>query len=265
MQVGWSDRGLILLMIKAYYDGSYDRGLKSEDPKCRAITLAGLAASESVWEKFEIEWGKVLAKYGNIERFHMTDVMSLGRKFSRRHGWDEIKRSRLIGELLEVFGKLRSIKEFALGSNLMASTCTVLMDDYRRAQQENRKLRSPEAICVRFCSNQMPYDIDVESGGDRPQLVLFFDRGEKFRHTIDTVWCKHKRKADAGWPKQIKQIALGNSLEMVPLQAADLFAWVVNKHNMGEPSPYAIATFIVAAHHSLLCDYKTIKERFPNG
>jgi hypothetical protein len=251
-------------MIKAYFDGSYYGGGNSDDPRCRSVTLSGFAASESVWKKFEIDWGKVLAKYG-ISSFHMSDAMSLGGKFSRRHGWDEIKRSRLIGELLEVLGKLRFINKFALESNLIASTCTVLMDDYRRAKKENPKLRTPEAICVRFCVNQMPYDIDIVSGGDRPQFVLFFDRNEKFLHTIKRVWDRHKKKPEAGWPKQINLITDGNSMEMRPFQAADMFAWVVNKHNRGESSPYAIATFLVTAHYSFLFDYNKIKEIFPNG
>jgi hypothetical protein len=248
-------------MIKAYYDGSG----KSDNPKCRAITLAGLAASESVWQKFEIEWGKVLKEYG-IKWVHMTDLMSFGHEFSRRYGWDEIKRSQLIRELLGVLGKLRFIEGAALGSNLMASTCTVLMEDYRRALKEIPKLRIPEAICVRFCANMIPYDIDVDNGGNRPKLIMIFDQNEDFLHTIDKNWRKPKKKADAGWPKQIECICKVNSKDIKPLQAADFFAWLVNKKDKeGKQSPYSLVISIVTEHRSFLYNYNTIKETFPNG
>src|SRR5437867_4707587 len=74
----------IYYMLRGYFDGSG----KIEDSEY--ITLTGLIASESVWERFERSWGAVLQKY-QISDFHTSDAMALQGKFSPENGWDKTR------------------------------------------------------------------------------------------------------------------------------------------------------------------------------
>jgi hypothetical protein len=78
------------------------------------------------------------------------------------------------------------------------------MSDYRRAKVDNKKLRKPEAICAEFCFNHLPVDLDADL--EYPEIYLVFDRGERFHGTITNIWQQYRKKPDAGWPKQIKDI-----------------------------------------------------------
>lgn len=131
-------------MLRGYFDGSG----KSNDSEY--LTLTGLIASESVWERFESSWGEVLQKY-QISDFHMSEAMSLKDRFSRENGWDREKVGELIKDLWNVIGRYRWTKDLSLKSNLNARSCTVVMRDYRRAKAERPKMREPEALCTGFC------------------------------------------------------------------------------------------------------------------
>lgn len=249
---------ILLVMLWAYYDGSQ----KSNDPNCKAITLVGLAASVSVWSKFKPLWAEVLKNYG-ISAFHMTDAMSFYKEFKH---WEEEtrkpKRHQLIIDLLNVLGRFRSSE-----NNLIAAGCTVLMEDYRKAQKQISGLRSPEAICVQICFNRLPCDIDVDGiDSDKPDIMLFFDRNEKFLRTIDKTWRKYPIQEGCGWPEQVKNISEVNSAECLPVQAADLLAWILNKkHNRDERSQYEGGLPLLVNLHYVVCNYEEIRTRFPNG
>lgn len=110
-------------MLRGYYDGS---GTTADSP---CLTLTGLVASESVWERFEDAWAAVLMKH-DISYFHMTDAMALRGQFSS--GWTDEKVHALILKLLQVLGRFRAISGSS-ESNLIARSCTIVVDDYRRA------------------------------------------------------------------------------------------------------------------------------------
>ena len=57
-------------MLRGYYDGSG----KSNDSEF--LTLTGVIASESVWERFDKSWRAILEKY-QVSDFHTSEAMSL--------------------------------------------------------------------------------------------------------------------------------------------------------------------------------------------
>lgn len=249
-------------MLRGYYDG----GGKSDDPNCRFLTLAGLIASESVWEEFEVEWFKVLSEY-DLARFHTTDLMRLEKK----DGWTHERVIELILKLWKLLGEFRP--SFGVRrSNLLALTCTVLMEDYRRAKNENSSLREAEAICVNFCTSALP-EKDLDSDKEPLELIMVFDDKEAFQKTITRVWQDFHRHPEAGWPKQIRNIlrktrellVVGSS-NAAPLQAADLLAWTMNnKHICPERMPWAdIMVAFALNHRHKTYDYDAIMKRYPN-
>jgi len=242
-------------MLMAYYDGS---GLHADFP---VLTLAGMVASQSVWTHFGPRWNEVLARYG-IDRFRMSDAQALKGTFSRKKGWTEELVRDIVKDLWNVIGQFRACERFQSGTNLFASSCSVVREGYDRAKKENQRLRSLEAICLNFCFNVMPRDIDSDK--HHPEISLVFDASEQFLKTIYSNWTKYRGRSEAGWPTQIKQIEQGNSSCIAPLQAADLLAWTMNKHHR-EPGPWAAMTFLLVEHYTKVYDYQGLLMHFPNG
>ena len=242
-------------MLRAYYDCS------GQPHDSEFVTLAGVIASESVWERFCPQWTSVLERY-QISEFHMTDAMSLKKDFSPANGWSQEKAQKLVWDLLAIVGYFRATDGFRLGSNLVGSSCTVKMEDYWKAKSANHLLRSPEAICTQYCVSIVPRDIDSDIA--HPEISLVFDQNEDFKHSIYRNWQRYRNKWGAGWPRQVKAIDDANSSNTPPLQVADLLAWTMNtnRYNM---SFWKRATFIALEHYSVTYDCETIKSKFPNG
>lgn len=241
-------------MLRAYYDCS------GQPHDSEFVTLAGVIASESVWDRFCQEWTSVLERY-QISEFHMADAMSLKRDFSQANGWSQEKVQKLVWDLWAIVGRFRATDGFRLGTNLVGSSCTVTMENYRRAKFENPQLRSPEAICTQYCVSVIPRDIDSDIA--YPEISLVFDQNEDFRHPIYRNWQRYRGKREAGWPRQVKAIDEASSSNTPPLQAADLLAWTMNKHHRN-PSFWKIVSVILLEHFSKTYDYEAIMTQFPN-
>jgi hypothetical protein len=237
-------------MLRGYFDGS------GKPHESDYLTLTGLVASESVWERFECSWSDVLRKY-QIPAFHMTDAMSLKKRFSPQNGWSRGKVAELVKDLWNVIGKYRWTDDVPVNSNLNACSCTVVMSDYRRAKLQRPRLREPEALCTAFCLHGIPFDLD--SRLEHPEIILTFDRGEAFRKTVYRGWVKFKKLTNAGWPKQFKKIEAGSAADKCPIQAADLVAWTLNKHHKTPDGyPETVGLVIMLSHQMKVFDYETI-------
>ena len=90
----------LYLMLRGYYDGSG----KPEDSE--VVTLTGVVASESVWERFEPEWHEALTRHG-ASVLHMKEAMALKGLFSSEDGWTDKKVDALLIDLWCVIGKFR--------------------------------------------------------------------------------------------------------------------------------------------------------------
>jgi hypothetical protein len=124
--------------LRGYFDGS-----GKNSPEYRAITLAGLSASEKVWPAFEQAWQEALEGLGfrqwrtSTLRTFMTDAAFYP----------------AVSTLLDVISGFREAPMFACSA-------TVLLDDYRRAKAEIPSLMPPEALCVNSCIGNLVIPTD---------------------------------------------------------------------------------------------------------
>ncbi|MDA8103751.1 MAG: DUF3800 domain-containing protein [Nitrospiraceae bacterium] len=249
------------MRLKAYYDGSGNKKNKSE----RVLTLSGFAAPEEVWKRFESEWQDALDSNGTGS-FHMAEAMSLNGAYKRSSGWNEARVHSLVKGLFTVIGKFRS-EEF------QASSCSIVLDDYRKAKQTISKLRPPEAICVNFCIDKLWIPANANEIPGEPPIDLLFDQNEPFLNTINKIWVSVKNKPQTiGWPKQIRLIKTENATTCSRLQPADMFAWLVHRYHTGRNNhPWFPASSwfqvlpILAEHYSAIYDYEKILSEYPNG
>lgn len=267
LAISGHDPRRIYFMLRGYYDGSG----KSDDGSAY-LTLTGMVASESVWERFEVAWGKVLERH-NAPVFHMKDAMALKKNFDQKKGWIDVKVNELVTDLFKVLAAFRPI-DGPSNSNLIAMSCTVVMEDYRRAKNSVHNLKEPEAICVDFCvGGGVPHDIDPIKEGKRPGIVLVFDRNECFQKMITRVWQDLISGQVIGWPEQIVDIvdrdkelvAVGTS-NICPLQASDLLAWLMNKRHSSDVQdrikPWLVQSAFAVAHSMKIYDYPRLMAKY---
>lgn len=254
-------------MLRGYYDGASDgKGHKF-------ITLGGMIASVGVWERFEKAWSDALTEY-DIHEFHTTDAMALEDPFLEEHGWNHEKVGELVKKLWNVIAQFRAVKDYSTMSNLTATSCTIDIADYERAKLDIPNLRPKEAICVSFCINRWPTDLE-KLGEHSGKAELVFDRNEAFLRTIDRVWrsVKKNSRKSVGWRAQIIDIVTRNAITSVgtnniyPLQATDLLAWTINElHRNPDRNPFGhVITTILVEHHKKFYDYEALNREYPNG
>jgi Protein of unknown function (DUF3800) len=243
--------------FEAYYDSSGRRG---QQP---ATTLAGVAASKEVWEKFHPAWQHALDESGVPERrFGMADLMACRGRFK---GWDTSRKQQLLNALLNVLANCRP-------AGMSAYSCTVFFDAYDGAKAQMPTLRKLEAICVNHCVGGLRLTSE-RTEGEPISLHLFFDRNEPFLKTVDQIWRQLKKKK-RGWAHQVRGICPIDD-SYYGIQAADLLAWIVNRHrceafDRGDPQPTAhlsmaddidrqaylfICTWMMVDHHMMVYDH----------
>ena len=198
--------------FEAYYDSSGRRGHQP------ATTLAGVAAPKHVWDQFNPLWEKALDENSVPERrFGMADLMASHGRFK---GWGHPRKQELLTALLKVLATFRP-------AGMSVYSCTVFFDAYDAAKAQIPRLRALEAVCVNHCvgglrlTTERPETQTIE-------LYLLFDRNEPFLKTVDQIW-RRLKKRKSGWAQQVQDIRTGTESDY-GIQAADLVAWIVNRH-----------------------------------
>ena len=210
----------------AYYDGSGTHG------DSKVLTLAGFAAPQRIWATFNNAWRKVLDSHGVAEP-HMREFGSM-----LNHG-DECVR-RLTVDLFNIIGSLRE-------ENFTAYSCIVPLEEYAIAKRIIPDLKSPEVLCVDFCVGGL--QLTAEDLAEPEPILVHFDENEPFLKHLHRAW-SHARKNNlkARWAQQIQNVR-GVRSTLLPIQAADLFAWTLNRYHSRADNPFWAASTIIAAKH----------------
>jgi hypothetical protein len=195
--------------IRGFFDGSgkFDARSKVEPQPHRAITLAGLSASEVVWPDFESAWLDALRGLGFRKWRSSTMQEILAPEFFERAAI----------RLLEIISGFRD-------RQMVWYRSTVLLADYYRARQEHPDLMPAEALCINGCIGNLAFPTL-----DDVPAIIYFDRDEPFKGLIEVVWRKRRKMFDRDWSHQIEDILPTHS-DKCGIQAADLLAWLSNKN-----------------------------------
>jgi hypothetical protein len=211
-----SDPARVSVVVKGYFDGSGQIGHRSP----RTIVLAGYAASEALWSEFESRWEQMLARH-NTGSLHMRDIYPHRDPTTREVlGWQMKRVKAIVYDATQLLNHLDPEHH-----DLFGYSCIVYMDDYRRYQQKHPKVREAEAICVDACVGTLI----AERGQELSGLQVYFDRGEPFLRTIDRIWRSPSTERPA-WAERVATIAPVDGERILPIQAADLLAWLSNRH-----------------------------------
>lgn len=134
---GW--RKAYIAVFTAYFDAS-------GTPRTRVLTVAGFVSSVGWWDRYDVEWKRLLATVP-AQQFHMTDFVSSQGPFGLWKG-RSIRRAKFFAELVRCICK-NTRKGFAV---------SVQISDYNKVNQQyqlRERLGSPYSFCGLVCLAQV--------------------------------------------------------------------------------------------------------------
>jgi hypothetical protein len=198
----------------------------SDDPALHFAGMAGFVAPAGAWEVFEDQWRDTMRNAGLSEPFHMKEFAHSEGQFKTWKGKKE-KRELLFGRLLNIIaetkaepiGTVVSINDF---KTLTTSQQESFLDPYYIAFQKCTRGAAASAV---FDPPEekvaMVYAYNEEFGTKESSGVNIGGRAEQLWHAMK------KQVTDIG--PRMGTYASASPIDVLPLQAADLFAYELSK------------------------------------
>jgi hypothetical protein len=210
---GFRTENLIAMFsLTSYFDAS--GGV--EHP---AIIVAGYISSVRKWERFDVEWRKVLARREfNVRYFHMKEFAHSTDEFD---GWkgDEPRRRRFINALIVVLSKYAH-------AGFACMVKDSIWDSMNRIYPLAELYGCPYALCGRDCVNKS-YVWGWSKNYSSGRIRTVFDDGEHGKgHLMRVV-----QEAEKATPmfEHAMPHTTNDFRGVTPLQAADFAAWELLK------------------------------------
>ena len=206
----------ILCMLEAYFD---DSGTHDDS---EIVLWAGLFGNRYQWEFFNQLWAKKLADPSPgkppIKRFHMVDCYNSTGEFA---GWRRAATDFLAHELTNVI----------TAAMLRGYAIAISRKDWDQAfppGQWRNAFGDAEGICLRNIYLQL---IEQVSRIGESQIALVFDerphRTQESR-AVFGIFDRYQKQENVS--PELVSIAFSSASKLLPLQAADLFAWECYQH-----------------------------------
>jgi hypothetical protein len=219
------------MLLKAYFDHSGDG-----TDKQRYITLGGLVGPESGWSKLERGWKKTLCKHGAPEKlgqpyFHAREAF---KGVDGYLGWDAREKQRVqeLARELRIVILASTLFSWKRRDGLIPVSCTIDSMEYYQVKQSKPKLRPKYNICLDWCllvAYQYAH-LRHNEYGDELKIKPFFDgKTTKFYRTTCELQ-KGELGSSDWWPNHMELPEVVPIYESCAMQAADLLAWVLNRH-----------------------------------
>ncbi len=194
-----------MLMLRAYFDESGD----PTNPGAHAFSVGGCMAPLEYWEAFETEWRQALDDEG-LSWFHMTDFENYRREFS---GWDERRHRDFLQRLLTIID--RSVQVHVGAAKIL---CSDIADPDWPTTYRNTYYN-----CVQVCVHGALREASYLPPEEKVRLV--------FAHhpQISPVVLEACNEALREGFSRLGSITQARVREVLPLQAADLVAYELNK------------------------------------
>ncbi len=214
--------------ITVYVDGS---GMHDDSD---ILTLAAYVMESRVIEPFNQRWSATL-KLHKMTALHMRQLdLSAGGT------------GPLICDLLNVLSGFSQEFQYL-------RTCSIVMEDYKKATLGTDSMKPAQLLCVDFCVGGL--SIPKEDLGKHDVVTMKFDQGEPFQNYVYRVWQEGRKGSQGGWPRQVQEIQPANSALTPGLQVADLFAWALNRQNRRLDQPLLASASFLAMRHAA-CSYR---------
>lgn len=204
-----ADHGGFVALFKVYID---EGGTDENSP---ILTVAGYIARPSQWKLFTRDWTRVLKPTG-IKVYHATDAQALEKQFK---GWTGQQVGELCSRLLPI------IPRYARGASV-----SIDMREFRAAVGHRPELMrvfsTPYNACFHWFTMSL---LDwADRAGSEPKFAFVHEINDMKAQAIEGFeWVKkHSPFGNGG---SLLSLSFADKDEFVPLQAADILAFEVNK------------------------------------
>ncbi len=203
------NRGGWVLMLRAYFDRS--------ELTPGVVAVGGFLYNSDGWVRFEKNWNEVLSSEG-VKCFHMTDLETRQDEFGR--GWEDPKRRKVF--LRRLIGVIGSIKPLAVSSGMLTTDYEAL------SESQKRRIGShPYVWCAIDAVTEAMKWVRDHSNSVAP-IACVLDIGDKGKgEVLDTLTAAKQQNRD--FDKYLNSVSFEKKTNMVPLQAADFFAYETAK------------------------------------
>jgi hypothetical protein len=207
-------------MVKAFFD---DSGKSAEEPM---FVLAGLAASTEKWAEFSDKWAAKLAEPPRLDYFKMREAWSLRDQFLP---FCESQRDRRLSGLIALINQYADFFSY----------CTIDKADWSEVLRGKIAKTMDSPFYHAYCWVTVAAIVHMDRNGINDTIDIIFDKENEtiFREILDW-WLRTKEAAATpAWLKDRlgKDPAMDDDLKVLPLQAADLLAWIVSKKGGSGP------------------------------
>jgi hypothetical protein len=205
-------------MLIAYVDESGH----SSDPRCQFVGLGGLVARSDDWDNFQIAWQGALDEFIGGKPFHMRD-------FAYQHeggmygSWKESKRRAFFGRLVSAI----------TDNGARASGCVVSLEHFELLDREHQAaFRDPYFMAFQEVTKGLSLAAIPKEFPYVPESVaMVYSRQESFgvteRGRAQKLW--HLIQKESAWGQWMGSYTTSQPSDLLPLQAADLFAYELTK------------------------------------
>jgi hypothetical protein len=142
------NEGHAFVVLTSYFDG----GNHADSTVHDVLTLAAVTGTKEQWQPLERAWSRLMKESGVNTAFHTTDLVSLSGPFSRRKGWNESRRDKLLERCVSIIepriaNKITPTCPGRIG--LFPFTVTVPLADHKQARSENPDIPvNANAVCA---------------------------------------------------------------------------------------------------------------------
>ncbi len=206
-----------LVMLRGYFD-------ESGTGQPPVFVLAGYISTAEKWAEFSTAWDQALNISPRIEYFKMDEAMNLKGQFGH---WSEERRNQRVQLFIDIIQK----------HAIVGAAISIKQDEFHRVF--NSAVHRPWP----YPMNTLYFHAVMETlqaiGAHRARMGLngpiqyIFDDGMREKGVITDMWDIGKN--DPEWTEIFNTIGIPYFLDdkkVLPLQAADMLAWVIRKRWM---------------------------------
>jgi hypothetical protein len=219
----------ILIAMKAYLDGSGGNNTEF-------LVLAGVAADDAAWDRFDHGWNGVLADRIDPKPLylHMHEVNALTEGFRKELGWTDDLAAKVATDCL-MYAQTLDKQRFR------TFLCSIDMKAYRALEAEGALLPDCYDLCVYFSPVRILkwYMSRLNEATPRPELHYYFDAKERFKGRFEKRWIRGKKSSGRllnQW-HMVKTVATRDMNDTPGIQLADVLAWACHRRLMAERFP----------------------------
>jgi len=228
----------LMLMLMGYFDGS------GSHSNSKVLTLCGFLGEGSAWENFCDPWNAVLDKPqwpNRPKELHMYDCAHALGDFA---GWSYTQRLALVGDCVDV---VIQSGIFAVGSGAFTDIFSDL-DANDKLLLHSERLGDRYDLVFQYCVQQVAHWTKTLWDGEKVGLI--FDV-ENEPQASEYLKLHNRYRTSVEFGPYLAGADFESSIEMLPLQAADLLAygtyqWALKQRFplMDEPDFSSIPAFL---------------------